>query len=291
MAPKIKLNFTQWLKSLAIKTTESHQVKTSPIDGDDFDGQDWPTWFENETFAAESIVAQHDLTAKATDEVPLSTKRFLHQLGFFDLPAELRVLVYDYAIVSDDSVKFRPRFHCCCKKCQYPRYTFYTPHPPLPNHTLADSFHNETQHTLNTVSTISKQFAHEARAAWFGAYTHHLYNDYPPTRFSKNALANGDFPKLQRFVRECGPAARFIQRLRIQIDNVRRDDIPTADQLERALEGCDGLTHPELIFEIVFAHAYGKRQFRFGTNDGRLVVREVMKSARGGNEFTRLAVY
>ena len=223
-----------------------------------------------------------DFDIPATSSVPLSTKQDPRRIGFFDLPAELRLIIYAYASALPHNPILNPFRAVECRCHPWKILPLFTAHPSplLPNLCKHSQHSIDTFQLLNALSCVSKQLAVEARPIWFGVWTHVIQDDENPVRYS-NGQQDVDFPKLQRFLRRLGAEDRkSIRRICITgKGSVNAWHVPTKEQIEYALDGCDDL-HKHLDVEIMFVDLWCYHHWtivRCSTEESRLVVRDSEK--------------
>ena len=274
---------------------------SKPMNAPDLEQHDWPTWFKYnipETPGTYQLPLPDPIFQRDW-KVPSTTKQLQHQISFFDLPVEIRLAIYTYAaILHDESSQFHPlddcrilppprlydriyvplipRFEGHCHICRRaPAFLCETAPRPGGRHV-----HASTLQVLNNLSTVSKQFALEGRATWFGSLVHHITENYETKHFQNPRHFNTDFANLRKFLRAIGPSAKDIRNICIDAErgswSARHTSptvLPKCDDIERALECIEGLDHPGLKLTITFG-ATCKVMFLCEKEQGRLVVRD-----------------
>ena len=215
---------------------------------------DWRAWFDStDSFNAAPTTTYDVPSVTASTAVPISTKQRPHQLGFFDLPAELRLSIYTHACTFAIPSS-RRRAPCSCHHCCRKMGIYHHPHILLPSHPNYVKIYNVAPLLIRyTFSCISKQVAAEAQPVWYGSQIHCITDDSICNKnLSKKPERQAtDFPKLKQYLRSAGVYTKSIKRICI-IHNlpVSMENMPDKDALEFGLGGCDDL-HPNLVVQVI----------------------------------------
>ena len=176
--------------------------------------------------------------------------------GFFDLPREIRDIIYDYSIID---MRNHPAREDAARGsfstvCQHDRFAANVARARPPYFALYDTSCFEIDRWLHTVTLVSKQFAAELRALFWQRTIFRIESQ--PADFGHPLLSC-----YREFFEGLGPEAKHLRR--VVFDKFpRHEKLPCEEDAEWELEHLRGLVHPAInIFLTLDEGIIGYRDF------------------------------